>query len=292
MVEVLKLNEGITINGEQGQIKISELVVGDIIGKGKFAYVHKCWDEKSELNFAVKVVRLDYDDEDAQREILNSAKNEAYLLSLCSHHSIPKFYSFWENEDMIYIVMEYVNGSDLQKFLDDKIEMSLKEKVGITRDAAFGYHHIHKKGWIVCDIKPNAIKVDVNDKVYILDFNIAQPISFSDILKLNDIIPGTPYYMSPEATQGLILDQRSDIFSLGSTFYQSLSSKYAFQGNDLYELFYQIRECDPRPLRDHNSEIPSGLQDVVDKALKKRKLDRFQSMEEFADALNEQYKKI
>lgn len=152
--------------------------------------------------------------------------------------------------------------------------------------AAEALHAAHELGVVHRDVKPSNLLLDGEGKLWVTDFGLARCQSNKTLTRTGDLI-GTMRYMSPEQTQGqsALVDQRTDIYSLGATLYELLALEPAFPGDDGPDLLRRLAEQDPRPLRLLQPRLPTDLQTVVHKAMARRRDDRYTTAQEFADDL-------
>jgi len=183
----------------------------------------------------------------------------------------------------IYIVSKFIIGSDLVKRMK-KATPTFQQATKWLIDLSDALRTAHKQGIVHRDIKPQNTLIDQNDRAYLVDFGLA--------LRNDDVgkkLPagGTPAYMSPEqiSGQGHRVDGRSDIFSLGVLFYELLTGQRPFPGKSDLELYEQITEFDPKPMRQWNESVPHELERICLKMMAKRKSDRYSSAKDLVDDL-------
>ena len=181
------------------------------------------------------------------------------------------------------------NGSTNRSFLteistDRSSYFRTVMKLGIQ--AAEALHAAHEYGVVHRDVKPSNLLLDGEGKLWVTDFGLARCQSENTLTQTGDLV-GTMRYMSPEQTlgQSALVDQRTDIYSLGATLYELLSFEPAFPGQEGPDLLRRLAEQDPRPLKELQPRIPTDLQTVVHKAMARRREDRYTTAQEFADDL-------
>jgi serine/threonine protein kinase len=215
-------------------------------------------------------------------------KGEAKLMADLQHPSIVTLYDYHEDEDGLYLILEYVEGKPLDEYIRDVSgPIPEKEATLLMHDILSGFSYAHNKGLIHRDIKPSNLIISSEQKVKILDFGIAKLVGdVGQKLTKTGTHIGTVYYMSPEQVKGQELDKRSDIYALGVTFYQMLTGVCPYDGMttefDVYTKIVTEELPDPRNIYPGISE---HLCAIIRKATTKNKEDRFQTCEEFIEAI-------
>ena len=259
--------------------------VEGILGKGAMGIVYQGVDPKINRHVAIKTLRLSDDGESSDN---HAAKvrffKEAQTAGGLSHANIVTIYDVGEENSLGYIAMDLLTGAPLSlftqpdKILPTPLIYQLLIQICDALDYAHKQHVVHR------DIKPaNIIYDDDLLKVTVTDFGIAY-VSDNSKTKTG-VIMGSPYYMSPEQILGLKIDGRSDIFSLGVTFYQLLCGHLPFEGESIATVAYQITKTKAIAVNEHNSRLPSSAQRICNKAMHKDSTKRYQSMAEFKLAL-------
>jgi serine/threonine-protein kinase len=264
--------------------KVGRYELLEVLGSGSMGLVYKALDPKINRHLAIKTIRFsDEFEDDAIKDIKRRFLREAEIAGQLAHPSIVTIYDVGEDEDLTYIVMEYLEGKDLSKFIKRKNLLSFRKILQVIALVADALEYAHTREVIHRDIKPANIMLLDNGGVKMTDFGIAKAISSSRTK--TGVILGTPNYMSPEQIMGQKIDQKSDIFSLGVLFYQLLSGKLPFQGKNLSSLLYQITQVKHPPVRDFNARLPKVCSQIIDKALSKERDDRFKSAGEMAKVI-------
>ncbi len=217
-------------------------------------------------------------------EVINRFHKEAKIQAQLNHPNIVAVYDFLEVNSGYFIVMEYVHGESLGKILLKQGAFEGDVAVSIFRQILDGIEYAHSKGVIHRDIKPNNF-ILTPGFVKITDFGIAQIICDTGVTMTGAVL-GTPKYMSPEQILGKKIDHRSDIYSLGVTFYEMLTGSVPFSSDNSsdYEVKRGHVELSP-PLLSEISDISGELENIVLKALSKIPDERFQTADEFRLAL-------
>ena len=242
--------------------------------------VYKAQDIKLDRIVALKFLpeRLVCDEEAKSRFV-----NEARAASALNHPSITTIYEIDEVEDQCFISMEYVEGKSIKEIIEER-EFSQEDILKIATQIAEGLNTAHKKDIVHRDIKSDNIMLTGEGQVKIMDFGLAKLKGVSQLTKAGTTL-GTMQYMSPEQVQGQEVDQRSDVFSLGVVLYEMITGELPFRGEYEAAVVYSIINETPEPLREYRTEVPEGLQRIVDKALEKQKDNRYQSTAELLEDL-------
>lgn len=216
-------------------------------------------------------------------------KNEASTMAHLQHPKIVTLYDYVEEEDGLFLVMEFVEGLPLDEYIREKSGPIPSEiAIPMMMQILDAFSYAHSKGIVHRDIKPSNIIISDRDEIKILDFGIAKLLSEAgNKLTKTGTQMGTVFYMSPEQVQGKDIDTRSDIYSLGVTFYQMLTGISPYDGMTTeFEVYSKIVS---EPLPNASSlypGVPKFLDKVILKATAKNKADRFQSCEEFSGYLS------
>jgi len=249
----------------------------ELIGKGGMGLVVKALDNKLMRTVAIKVLLpyLAQNEEFVERFI-----REARAVATLNHPYIIKIFDIVEDK-FLYIVMEYVKGELFRDILkkQGKIPVIMFKKFAAQLCQAFEY--AHKKGVIHRDIKPDNIMLAESGNIKIMDFGLAKLEDMPQLTKMGAIM-GTNHYMSPEQITGKEVDFRTDIYSLGVTFYEFLTGYRPFEEGDI--AYKHVNEP-PSPPSSKNELLNKEIDDVILKALSKNKEERFNSDLEFLDAL-------
>ncbi len=250
-------------------------------GGGGMGVVYRARDTKLDRIVALKFLTPEGTrDPDSRKRFVREAQSASALQhpNICTIHDID------ETEDgQIFIVMDYYAGSTL-KDRSGKSALGIDEALDLTIQILQGLSKAHERGIVHRDIKPANILLTDDGLVKILDFGLAKLSNVSMVTKEGTTI-GTVAYMSPEQAQGLDVDHRSDIWSVGALLYQLLTGTSPFWSDYDQAVIYKILNEAPRPLQELRPDAGVALERIVAKALEKNPNERFQSCEEFASAL-------
>jgi serine/threonine-protein kinase len=253
------------------------------LGQGAMGVVYKATDPLIDRIVAIKTINLGLalDEKD---EYEGRFYQEAKAAGRLSHPNIVTIFDLGKSEDVAYITMEFLQGKELREILDDAEEMPVGRILDIVSQVALGLAYAHEHGIVHRDVKPSNIMVSSDGHVKITDFGIARMESAS-VRTQTGMVLGSPKYMSPEQVLGKLIDQRSDIFSLGVVLYEILAGRPPFSGENVNAIMYQILNNIPPPPGSVNSNVPDMLNFIVAKALAKGPDDRYQNANELAHDL-------
>jgi formylglycine-generating enzyme required for sulfatase activity len=216
----------------------------------------------------------------ARKRFLREARSSAQV----RHENVVQVYEVAE-QPLPYLVMEFIPGETLKQKLDRVGPLDVPEVLRIGRQIAEGLAAAHATDLIHRDIKPGNVLLEGGQhKVKITDFGLARSADDASISQ-SGIIAGTPMYMAPEQAQGQTLDQRADLFSLGSVLYQMVTGRPPFRANATVAVLKRVAEDQPRAIREIIPETPQWLCDIIAKLHAKDPDDRYQSAREVADVL-------
>ncbi len=210
---------------------------------------------------------------------------EARASAAMRHENIVSVYAV-EEKPLPYLVMEYIPGQTLQQYLKERGPLDLPMVLRLGQQIAEGLAAAHSQDLIHRDIKPGNILLETSahDRVKITDFGLARAADDASLTQ-SGMIAGTPMYMAPEQALGHKLDQRADLFSLGSVLYQMISGRPPFRANSTLAALKRVTEDTPRSIREIIPETPQWLCDIITKLHAKNPDERYQSAREIADVL-------
>src|SRR5215475_8329397 len=276
------------------------------LGSGGMGLVFRAWDERLHREVAIKIVRDGYRAPGARERFLQEARAASRL----NHPNICTIFDIGEKDGDPYLVMELLEGETLKEKIG-RGALSSEEILLFTREIADALSAAHANGIVHRDIKPANIflvkKSNGTSQAKVLDFGLAKVgrekkvvSSEADLaskrrdprvaeVPLNltsaGATVGTVAYMSPEQARGHALDARSDLFSLGVVMYEMATRRSPFRGTTSTQVFVQLLEHDPEPVRNWNESIPRELERAILKLLAKDRRERFQSARELNQAL-------
>lgn len=276
---------------------IAQYRLDALIGSGGMGAVYKAYDQILERDVALKVMHPQIA---VQREFRERLKAEAQTAARLDHPSIVKIYGFGETPDgNLYIAMEYIRDGSLRDHLQrlnqrgELAKFPLALQIGVQIADALA--HAHSQQVIHRDVKPGNIILKRIERpeqpgyspfrAVLTDFGLVQVLNAQRITEAG-IAMGTPVYMSPEQCEGLTLDGRSDLYSLGVVLYEILTGRPPFNFNALSQaIATHVRNVQPAPVRERRPDTPPLIDALLARTLAKDPNDRFRSADEMADAL-------
>ena len=263
--------------------------VKELIGSGGMANVYKAvmlgrnGPVPAGTVVAVKVLRQEYTHDP---ELVRRFKNESKAISLLNHPNIVKVYDVSVNDQLQYIVMEYVDGMTLREYLNERGgKLTSRETVHFIFQILKALEHAHANGVVHRDIKPQNIMLLDNGQLRMMDFGIAR-ISRAENQLLSGKTMGSVHYISPEQAKGDETDCTSDIYSVGVMMYEMLSGQLPFDAEDAVEVAIKQISDQPKSLHEIAPQVPAALVEITEKAMAKLPQNRYASAREMLDALD------
>jgi WD40 repeat protein len=265
--------------GALGRLKHYEVL--EIIGRGGFGTVLKVFDDRLQRVVAMKLLAPELAiNGTARQRFLREARAAAAV----RHENVIDIHAV-DEEPLPHLVMEYIDGPTLEAKLTRCGPLPVKEILRVGLQIAEGLAAAHKQGLIHRDIKPSNILLENGvERVKISDFGLARAVDDASLTQ-SGVVAGTPLFMSPEQAQGHTLDQRSDLFSLGSVLYTLCTGHAPFRASSTLAVLRRVCDDTPRPIRDSNSDIPDWLVATIARLHAKDPKQRFPSAREVADLL-------
>ena len=266
--------------------------VGPLVGRGGMADVHMGHDLRLGRTVAIKILRTDLARDSS---FLARFRREAQAAAGLSHPSIVGVYD--SGEEMVvepggaplpvpYIVMELVAGHTLRELLNERRVLDPDEAARITAAVLSAMEYAHERGLVHRDIKPANVMVTDAGAVKVMDFGIARALAdTAATMTQTQAVMGTARYLSPEQAQGLDVDGRSDLYSVGCLLYELLTGRTPFQGDPVSLVYQHLGEA-PKAPSTYAATLPRALDAITLHALEKRPEDRYQSAADFRADLN------
>ena len=254
-----------------------------VLGRGAAGTVYDARDPVIGRRVAIKTVKLPNADDDETREELERFRREARAAGGLSHPNIVPIFDYGETNELAFIVMEFIGGGSLTGLLKKHTRLPAPEALRIMDQLLAGLQFSHEKGIVHRDVKPDNVMLTDDQTVKIADFGIAR-MEGSGATVVGTML-GTPSYMSPEQWRGdAQIDARSDIYAAGVMLYHLLTGKRPFEGNQS-AIMHKVLSEDAVPPSEVYSGAPRQLDEIILKAMSKRREDRYNSADDFAKAL-------
>lgn len=251
------------------------------VGGGGMAHVYLAHDLILDRDVAVKVLRYDFrDDQDTIRRF----KREALAATEMVHPNIVSVYDIGEEDNNQYIVMEYVKGTDLKKYIHNHFPIPYQKVIDIMDQVLSAVATAHHNRIIHRDLKPQNILIDEDGVVKITDFGIAVALSQTSITQTNSLL-GSVHYLSPEQARGGMATNQSDIYSLGIILYELLTGHVPFDGESAVSIALKHFQESVPFVKEYDQRIPQALENVVLKATAKEVADRYRTVHEMQNDL-------
>ena len=261
--------------------------IEELLGQGGMSAVYKATDPNLRRVVAIKLIHSHLAD---NPEFLSRFEEEAAAVAKLRHPNIVQVYDFDHDEQVYYMVLEFVPGETLNarlKRLDQaNRQLEIGEALGYLAQVCEAVEYAHRRGMVHRDIKPANIILDVQGQAILMDFGIVKIVG-GDKHTATGAVLGTALYMSPEQIRGESAEVRSDIYSLGVTLFEMLSGNPPFQADSVMTVM-MMHLSDPVPdLRDLRPGVPAAVVEIIQKAMAKNPAERFQSAAEMAAALRQ-----
>ncbi|TMU88405.1 Stk1 family PASTA domain-containing Ser/Thr kinase [Bacillus sp. BHET2] len=260
--------EGKRISGRYRIIKL--------IGGGGMANVYLAHDVILDREVAIKMLRIDFANEE---EFIKRFQREAQSATSLTHPNIVSIYDVGEEDELYYIVMEYVHGMTLKQYIQQHSPVQVDKAIDIMKQLTFAMSHAHQNHIVHRDIKPHNILLDEEGNVKITDFGIAMALSATSITQTNSVL-GSVHYLSPEQARGGMATKKSDIYSLGIVMFELLTGRLPFSGESAVSIALKHLQSETPSLKRWNPDIPQSVENIVLKATAKDPFRRYESLEE------------
>ncbi len=261
------------------------------LGAGGTAIVYRAQDMLLHRMVTIKILREEYA---SNNEFVRRFRHEAQAVASLSHNNIVAVYDVGYEENMHYIVMEFVEGESLKDYIKRKGVLKLNEACNIISQLLAGLQHAHEHGIIHRDIKPHNILLGRDGRAKVTDFGIAVGMSNDVTMTYNTSsrIMGSVHYISPEQVQGKAVTEKSDIYSAGVVFYEMLTGRLPYVGETPISIAMQHVQGELALPNQVNPQVPASISYVVTRAMRRNPETRYDSAAEMADAVRAAYQSV
>lgn len=246
------------------------------VGEGGMSFVYKARCRKLNRFVAVKILKDEFKNNE---EIVRRFKKEATAIANLSNPNVVNVLDVGTQDDINYIVMEYVEGKTLKDIIKEKGALPYEVAISIGIKVAKALECAHKSGIIHRDVKPQNILVTEEGVVKVTDFGIAKSMDSSTIAHTNSVM-GSAHYFSPEQAKGTYTDYRTDLYSLGIVLYEMVTGVVPFNGDSPVTVAVKHIQEKAIPPKNINQNIPNSLNDLIMKAMEKDPVNRYQTAKE------------
>jgi serine/threonine-protein kinase len=262
--------------------RLGSYEVLEVVGRGGMGVVLKAFDPALHRPVAIKVLAPEYAANGAARKRF---AREAQAAAAVIHDHVVPVHAVNAEATPPFLVMAFIPGQSLQQRVEQSGPLELKEILRIGMQTSAGLAAAHAQGLVHRDIKPANIMLENGiERVRITDFGLARAVDDASVTQAG-MVAGTPQYMSPEQAGGAVVDQRADLFALGSTLYFMATGRPPFRGDGGMAVIRQVCDVEPPPMHGINADIPHWLEGIVRRLHAKDPAKRFQSAAEVAELL-------
>ncbi len=262
--------------------QLDNYLIFTFLGSGSMGGVFQGWDVALEREVALKVIssRLS-----TQATFCDMFVKEARTISRLAHPNIAHIYYVGNSDNILYYAMEFIEGDNLSDLIRKHGTLDVIKGIEYLITVCKALDFVNKQNIIHRDIKPENIMINDKEVIKIVDFGVAKVTDPKrhPVTKQEDIM-GSPLYMSPDGPAGRPLDHRSDIYSVGATFYHAFTGQPPFQGESIPDILRQHQNRPLPPLREKNPKVPNMLGKIIEKMMAKDPRNRYQDYESIINA--------
>ncbi|WP_077358268.1 Stk1 family PASTA domain-containing Ser/Thr kinase [Virgibacillus halodenitrificans] len=255
--------------------------IKETIGGGGMANVYLARDFILERDVAIKVLRLEYANDE---EFIARFDREAQSATSLSHPNIVNIYDVGEEDNILYMVMEYVDGMTLKEYIQRYGPLDVHETLDIMKQITAAISHAHANDIVHRDIKPQNILINTYGQVKVTDFGIAIALSATSLTQTNSIL-GSVHYLSPEQARGGMATKKSDIYSIGIVLFELLTGRLPFSGQSPVSIALKHLQSDTPSVKRFNPDVPQSVENIVLKATAKDPFHRYETVYDMEIAL-------
>ena len=265
--------------------KLGRYELRRILGRGAMGVVYEGFDPTLGRRVAVKtILKSAALDEETERAYSERFVREAKAVGRLNHPNIVQVHDFGEENEVAYLVMEFIQGRELRSYFEGNERFEIAESVRIMGELLDALEFAHEAGVVHRDVKPANVMLDAQRRVKLADFGVARVQDGAEQSQAGTMV-GTPAFMSPEQISGGKIDRRTDIFSAGTILYQLLTGEQPFKGEGAWTVAKKIMQDEPPQPSSLVTNVSPAYDSIVAKALAKTPARRYASAKEFAGEL-------
>ena len=246
----------------------------ETIGAGGMSDVYKAKDHVLNRDVAIKVLKKEFTED---MSFVTKFRREAQSAAVLEHPNIVNIYDVGSEDGMYFIIMEYIEGITLKSYIERKGRLNFKEVLSIAIQVGRGIQAAHEKGIIHRDIKPQNVIISKEGKVKVTDFGIAKAVTSNTI---NAEVMGSVHYTSPEQARNGLVNQQTDIYSLGIVMYEMITGRVPYDGDTTVAIALQHLQSDITPPSEYAPDIPISVEKIILKCTMKSTDRRYANMDD------------
>ncbi|MUV40015.1 Non-specific serine/threonine protein kinase [Lentibacillus sp. JNUCC-1] len=265
----------------EGHLLNERYRIKETIGGGGMANVYLARDIILERDVAIKVLRFEYANDE---EFIARFDREAQSATSLSHPNIVSIYDVGEEDHILYMVMEHIDGMTLKEYIQLHGPLGVEEAISIMKQITSAISHAHANDIVHRDIKPQNILINTYGDVKVTDFGIAVALSSTALTQTNAVL-GSVHYLSPEQARGGMATKKSDIYSLGIVLFELLTGRLPFSGQTPVAIALKHLQSETPSVIRFNPEVPQSVENIVLKATAKDPFHRYGNVYEMEQVL-------
>ncbi|EOD01320.1 Stk1 family PASTA domain-containing Ser/Thr kinase [Caldisalinibacter kiritimatiensis] len=254
-----------------GKVLGNRYEIVEKVGGGGMALVYKAKCRLLNRYVAIKILRPEFTNDE---DFIKKFRRESQAAASLSHPNIVNIYDTGVEDNIYYIVMEYIAGKTLKELIREKGKLNPEDTINIATQIAEALNHAHRNHIVHRDIKPHNILVTDDGRIKVTDFGIARAATSSTVTNTGNVI-GSVHYFSPEQARGGYTDEKSDIYSLGIVMYEMITGRVPFEGDSPISVALKHVQEDMVPPSVINNTIPKNIEKIIMKAVEKDQTLRY-----------------
>ncbi|MGM0369879.1 MAG: Stk1 family PASTA domain-containing Ser/Thr kinase [Bacillota bacterium] len=266
-----------------GKILNNRYELVEKIGTGGMAIVYRAKDDLLSREVAVKILQPQFAD---NKKAVKRFRHEAKSVASLNHPNIINIFDIGQDDELEYIIMEYITGSDLKEKVRSEGRFNTAKAIKIIKEVCQALIKAHRNNIIHCDIKPHNILLTSDERVKVTDFGIAQAVNDATLAQTESII-GSAHYLSPEQARGSRVTTKSDLYSLGIVLYELVTGEVPFDGDNSVSVALKHVKEEPVSPVEYNNDLSPDLVNIIIKSIAKKPADRYNSANEFLRDIKE-----